>query len=166
TDIARFSDLRRLILDLRRRKIALAAEVPALVPTDTCGNGIEGFAGPHYARRLAEAINLWSGQAPAAFEAWMETYARITGTALPFFDLDVDFSRLDWVAATKELELFARERGVRFGLISIGAGSGDQQWTGVAEDRLATYEATTGLQPDDVIFQSWLDYPHHGLPAT
>src|SRR5262249_43691376 len=28
TDIARFSDLRRLILDLRRRKIALAAEVP------------------------------------------------------------------------------------------------------------------------------------------
>lgn len=225
TDIARFSDLRRLILDLRRRKIALAAEVPALVPTDTCGNGIEGFAGPRYARRLAEAIKaaggtlayvafdepfafghlyegpnacgwsaekiahdvaafvdelresfprvvagdiepLWSGQAPAAFEAWMETYARITGTALPFFDLDVDFSRLDWVAATKELELFARELGVRFGLISIGAGSGDQQWTGVAEDRLATYEATTGLQPDDVIFQSWLDYPHHVLPET
>jgi hypothetical protein len=131
-DIARFSDLRRLILDLRRRKIALAAEVPALVATDACGNGIEGFASPHYAVRLAQAIKaaggtlayvafdepfafghlydgpngcrwtpekiasdvaafvsdlheafphvvagdiepLWSGQEPAAFEAWLDT---------------------------------------------------------------------------------------------
>jgi hypothetical protein len=38
------TDFRRLLADLKRRKIALALEWPVLV-SSTCGNGIEGFGG-------------------------------------------------------------------------------------------------------------------------
>jgi hypothetical protein len=66
---------------------------------------------------------LWPWEPPATFEAWQDTYARVTGTRLPFFDLDVDFNRPDWVGEAKQLESFTRRRGTRFGLIYIGDGS-------------------------------------------
>jgi hypothetical protein len=54
--IATDGELRRMVVDLRRRKIALALETGPLDPTPDCGEGIEGFAtvasGLHMARRI------------------------------------------------------------------------------------------------------------------
>jgi hypothetical protein len=53
------SQLRRVVVNLRRRNIALALETGPLDPTPECGEGIEGFAtvasGLHMARRIKAA---------------------------------------------------------------------------------------------------------------
>ena len=54
--VATDAQLRRVVSDLRRRKIALALETGPLDPTAECGEGIEGFAtirsGVEMARRI------------------------------------------------------------------------------------------------------------------
>ena len=109
---------------------------------------------------------LWAGTDPGELEGWLETYARVTGKHLPFFDLDMDFSRADWLEATTRLQSFARSHGVRFGFIYIGDGSTDRRWSQTAENRFVAYELKSGLRPDRVIFQSWLDHPDRVLPET
>ncbi len=57
--VATDAQLRRVVSDLRRRKIALALETGPLDPTPECGEGIEGFAtvrsGLEMARRIKAA---------------------------------------------------------------------------------------------------------------
>jgi hypothetical protein len=224
-DGASFLQLRSVIRDLKRRRIALALELGPLQATADCGQGVEGFGGPssgvstvsrikvaggtlayialdepfffgslydganacHWtAERIAQQVAEYiravrtvfphivvgdieplAGRGdPGAYTRWMDTYAHVTGAELPFFDLDVDFNRFDWVQETAQLESAAQARGMRFGLIYIGAGATDLEWSRSAEDRIAKYELTSGLRPDDVIFQSWLDHPDRVLPET
>jgi hypothetical protein len=57
--VASKPQLRRVVVDLRRRGIALAIETGPLDPTAECGEGVEGFstvaAGVHMARRIKAA---------------------------------------------------------------------------------------------------------------
>jgi len=101
-------------------------------------------------------------------EKWVTIYRSVTGSYLPFFHLDLDFSQPDWPDAAKELETFARQRGIEFGIIYTGDHSdlSDGEWVAHAEERMVTYEAKTGGRPDHVIFQSWQDHPDHCLPET
>ena len=55
------SQLRRLVSDLKRRHIELAVEVGALVATEECGQGVEGFAGSNDAARVAAGITRAGG---------------------------------------------------------------------------------------------------------
>lgn len=109
---------------------------------------------------------LWAGVGPEVLEGWLDTYARVTGKPLPSFDLDMDFSRLEWPNDTARLESFAHSRGVRFGFIYIGEGASDREWSQTAEDRIFAYERKIGVRPDRRIFQSWLDRPDRVLPET
>ena len=54
------------------------------------------------------------------YKNWIAIYREVTGANLPFFHLDVDFGRRDWPEASKELEVFAREQGIEFGIIYAG----------------------------------------------
>jgi hypothetical protein len=98
---------------------------------------------------------------------WLDAYHDVTGSSLPFFHLDVGFLvRQDWPQAAKALEGAARARGVPFGLIYNGDGETDRDWAASAEQRFTTYEAQYQGQPDDVIFQSWVDHPDYVLPES
>ncbi len=111
---------------------------------------------------------LWAGVDPQQLVDWMDTYARVTGHRLPFFHLDLDFSRPDWPQDSHSLEDAARTRGIRFGLIYYGGynRATDREWTGAAEERFVDYEAKEAIRPDQVVFQSWEDRPDHVLPET
>ena len=225
SNFATSGQLRRIVVDLRRRKIALAVEALPLTSSEQCGNGVEGFSGPGELLRLVRAIKdaggridfvafdepfafghlydgpnacrwsseevaqklaayvrrlrrwfpkvvagdiepVWSGTDPRELEDWLDTYARVTGRALPFFDLDVDFSRFAWPQDAATLQSFAHSRGIKFGLIYIGEGGTDRRWSQRAEDRILAYEEEPGPRPDQAVFQSWVERPDRVLPET
>jgi len=225
-------ELKQVVEYLNRHGIAIAFEGGPLVPTETCGKGVEGFNGPEegliIARRIKEAGGIvrfvaldepfymasiysgpnachWpaekiAGQVASYIQAlesifpdvivgdieplppgsnadfpkadvdeykkWIEAWRAVIGSYPFFFHLDVGFPRLDWPQACKELENFARERAIRFGIIYIGdyGDSTDEEWVKRAEERAVRYEVQAEGRPDDVIFQSWYDRPDYVLP--
>ena len=109
-----------------------------------------------------------TGMQVGDLKEWVSTYRIVTGSDLPYFHLDLDFSHPDWPEAAKELETFTRGRGIEFGIIYTGDynDASDAEWVAHAEERMVTYEAKTGGRPDHVIFQSWQDHPDYCLPET
>jgi len=99
---------------------------------------------------------------------WLDAYRSTTGETLPFFHLDLDWSRQDWPAAARSIEAAARQRGIEFGIIYFGnpGDVSDAAWVAHAADRMAVYEGRTGGKPEHVIFQSWHDHPDRVLPET
>jgi hypothetical protein len=221
------AELRQMVADLNRRGIAIAFGDSPLVPTETCGRGVEGFFGPEEGLRIAHRIKeaggivrfvaldepfafgslysgpnachwpaervaqevttyvaaiksifpdvivgedepLWRDVDIEQYKNWLNVYRAVTGSNLAFFHLDVDFSRPDWPEAAKELESFARDRGIEFGIFYMGDADdvSDEEWVAHAEQRMVTYEARAGGQPDHVIFESWHDRPDRVLPET
>lgn len=105
----------------------------------------------------------------AELETWMEIYRSVSGDYFPFFHLDVDWQAADWPQRASMLEAYLRQRGIRFGMIYNGgfeADTADLTWLASAQDHMAIYEMQHKGRPDDVVFQSWNDYPHHVLPET
>jgi hypothetical protein len=103
---------------------------------------------------------------PNELKRWITTYARVTGSELSFFHLDVDSSRPGWAEAAMELEGFCRARGIPFGIVYAGQGDTGDAWSASAEDLFVTYEARTGARPDEVVFQSRRSVPDHVLPES
>jgi hypothetical protein len=99
-------------------------------------------------------------------ENWIDTYKAVTGTPLAFLHLDLDFTRDDWPQASKELEDFAHQRGVEFGIYYLGdwGDQSDEAWLSHAGERVKTYELVTGGRPDHIVFESWHDHPDRVLP--
>ncbi len=76
--------------------------------------------------------------------------------------------RDDWPEAVIELEKFADDRGVEFGLYYLGDGAdpSDETWLTHAGERVKTYELMAGGRPDHAVFESWHDHPDWSLPET
>ena len=221
------AELRQVVADLNRRGIAIAFGASPLVPTETCGRGVEGFFGPEEGLRIARRIKeaggivrfvaldepfafgslysgpnacrwpaervaqevatyvaaiksifpdiivgedepLWKDVDTEEYKNWLNVYRAVTGSNLAFFHLDLDFSRPDWPEAARELESFARDRGIEFGIFYMGDADdvSDEEWLAHAEERMVTYEARAGGRPDHIIFASWHDRPDRVLPET
>jgi hypothetical protein len=110
---------------------------------------------------------LWGGEDPQQLVDWMYSYKGSTGSRLGFFHLDLDYdNRPNWPQDAHGLEQAAHARGIPFGLIYIGGGSTDLDWTRTAEQRFVDYEAQAGFRPDQAILQSWEDHPDHALPES
>jgi hypothetical protein len=111
---------------------------------------------------------LWATMDVDDLKHWLDAYYSVTGSQLPFFHLDVDYTRPDWPEAAKELESFARERGIEFGIIYTGnwKDPSDEAWLANAGERVKTYELAYGGRPDHILFQSWHDHPDYVLPET
>jgi hypothetical protein len=111
---------------------------------------------------------LWAGVDPQEIIGWLDTYQAVTGEALPFLHLDLDFSRPDWPQAAKQIEEATKTRGVEFGIFYLGdAGDAtDAEWLNKAFERARRYELEAGGQPDHVIFASWHPRPDAVLPET
>jgi hypothetical protein len=220
------AQLRQVVADLKRRGIAIAFQAGPLSPT-TCGQGIEGFAGPEEGLRIARRIKQAGGTAtyvifdepfffaglydgpqacrwpaekvagevakyvdairtvfPQAvfgssepllttphvavddLKTWIDAYEAATGSPLAFLHLDLDFVRDDWPQAAVELEEFARDRGVEFGIYYLGdwGDPSDEVWLTHAGERVKTYELVAGGHPDHAVFESWHDHPDRVLP--
>ncbi len=111
---------------------------------------------------------LWQGVDVKELIDWLDAYKTVTSSNLPFIHLDLDFSRVDWPVAAKQLEDAARSRGIEFGIFYLGdAGDAtDAVWLNKAFERARIYELVTGGKPDHVKFESWVDRPDFLLPET
>lgn len=118
--------------------------------------------------RFGDTEPLTSAADAPRFEEWIDTYRRVVGEPLAFFHLDVSYYLPNWPALAKELEEFARSRGVPFGIIYFGEpiDASDAAWLARAQARFETYETAGGGAPDHALLQSWQDRPDRVLPET
>lgn len=114
-----------------------------------------------------EPLWSWKGEVDD-LKGWIDAYEAAAGRPLAFLHLDQDFTRPNWAQDTLELETYARDHGVEFGVIYLGDANAatDQAWLSAAGDRVLAYEGKAGGQPDHVLFQSWNDHPDRVLPET
>ena len=73
-----------------------------------------------------------------------------------------------WPHALADVARQTRGAGIRFGVIYKGEPSdvSDVAFTTAALTHADEVEAVLAGQPDDVILQSWENYPRHALPDT
>ncbi|MGJ4927600.1 hypothetical protein ACQR1I_20325 [Bradyrhizobium sp. HKCCYLS2038] len=96
---------------------------------------------------------------------WLEAFKRQAGVPISFIHLDVRWA-LNWKEPLLDLVRDARRFGVRVGVIYHGdplASSSEAVAAGLAKHE-AEVEIELGVRPDEVIFQSWLNYPEYALP--
>lgn len=112
--------------------------------------------------------NDWGGVGYGELKDWFETYRDVTGSYFDFFHLDVNYGDSQWAQKAKDLEGYAQERGIHFGVIYIGnfRMSSDRAWVDLVEQRIHHYEMVHGGNPDHVVIDSWQDRPNHLLPET
>jgi hypothetical protein len=117
---------------------------------------------------IGDVEPLWKTTDAAGIVGWIDDYTAATGSAFPYFHVDIDYSRADWARTALELEAAIRARGIAFGLHYIGdrADASDGAWLDRAATRYMRYEGTAGGRPDHVVFQSWHDHPNRLLPQT
>ncbi|MFN2214911.1 MAG: discoidin domain-containing protein [Anaerolineales bacterium] len=115
---------------------------------------------------IGDTKPLWGVIDVESYKNWLSTFRRVNGYDLAFFHLDVDFGRGDWAQAALELETFARELGIDFGIIyDVNPNvSSDEAWLTAAGEWAIMYELVANGQPDHVLFQSWHDHPTRTLP--
>jgi hypothetical protein len=102
------------------------------------------------------------------YEEWIDTYREVTGENLAFFHVDTSWGAVPrWPELLRELEQFARSRGIPFGVIYNGDGDDvtDDAWLSKAQQRFELYE-TEGGRPDAAVLQSWTDKPDRVLPES
>jgi hypothetical protein len=111
---------------------------------------------------------LWQDVNITEYERWMDAFQNVVGYPLPFFHLDVDWTRPDWPQAALQLEAYTKDHGVKFGIIYNGdiSDQTDHEWTSHAAERMVEYEVRHGGSPNQVLFQSWVDKPDCVLPET
>lgn len=99
---------------------------------------------------------------------WTDTYRRVTGENLAFFQTDIDWSE----ASMRNLGPLAaglRRRGIPLGVIfnaDASVSASDTGWTNSTLQHLAEIEGPLGIHPDQQIVWTWVAVPTHALPET
>ena len=100
---------------------------------------------------------------------WTQVYRQITGEKLSFFHADIVWTS-PWQQQLGAVKRVAHERGLKFGVIYDGGGTGKQEsdelWTQEAIQRFHAVEANAATAPDDAVFQTWARWPHKMLPES
>jgi hypothetical protein len=110
-----------------------------------------------------DSVDAWLGP----YQQWLDAWRAETGKPFAFFHFDVDWTS-DWKPSAAALARALRGRHIAVGQIYIGdadAGT-DASWIASAVQHAADVEIGVGLEPDQVIFQSWEPRPMHVLPET
>ena len=110
---------------------------------------------------------LTTGAQIEQYKEWIDAYRDTTGESLAFLQTDLWYTLPRWPQLVRELEVFARSRGVAFGVIYNGDGQdvSDKDWLGRAQRRFELHE-TEGGRPEHAVLQSWTDKPDRVLPET
>jgi hypothetical protein len=103
------------------------------------------------------------------FGIWFDTWRRLAGERLAFFQVDVDWTVPNWEAAVRAVRPVVERRGIPFGMVYNGflTDETDSAWMAAAENHFIDYEVRGGdAPPEQVDFQSWNPHPTHVLPET
>ena len=104
----------------------------------------------------------------ATFTLWLEAFREVNGYDLAFLHLDMDWSRQDWPLMVGEIVDFGGEFGVPTGMIYIGNSfdPSDEVNISVIGERALRLEDEFGVDPEHILFQSWVDRPDRVLPES
>jgi hypothetical protein len=98
---------------------------------------------------------------------WTQVYQQVVGQKLSFFHADVAWAS-PWQQQLAAVKLMAHARGMKFGVIYDGGGTGKQEsdelWTQEAIERFRMVESNPSTIPDHAVFQTWVRWPHRMLP--
>ena len=135
-----------------------AAAQVAIVRTifpDVIVGDIEGVSAEHMNPGYLDGLQAW-------FDAWQ----RVTGAPFAFFHADIN-RVTDWKPVITVLQIALKQRHIPFGVLNTGGDAiGDLAWVTAAKALYADYENRGGGIPEQVVFQSWMQYPRHLLPET
>jgi hypothetical protein len=98
---------------------------------------------------------------------WLDAWAKASGKPLAFLHMDTVWGT-PWHDDMREVASQTRKAGIRFGVIYKGDPSdlSDGAFTQDALQHADEVEGVLAGPPDDVILQSWENYPRHALPDT
>jgi len=99
--------------------------------------------------------------------AWLTAWRMASGRPIAFLHMDTGWGTA-WQDDMRDVAKQTRGAGVRFGAIYNGGPSdlSDESFTSDALEHADELESVLSGSPDDVILQSWEDYPRHALPDT
>jgi len=99
--------------------------------------------------------------------AWFDAWRKASGRPIAFLHIDTGWGTR-WQDDMRDVAKQTRAAGVRFGVIYNGSPSdlSDEAFTSDALEHADELESALSGAPDDVILQSWEDYPRHALPDT
>ena len=99
------------------------------------------------------------------YAAFAQMMRAATGQPLAFFHCDTAWQFPNWPRIIAALRQQTRAAGMRFGIIIGGSPEdrSDERWVQDGLQRLS-FLSNPATRPDDVIVQSWQDYPTRMLP--
>jgi len=98
---------------------------------------------------------------------WFSAWSKASGKPLAFLHMDTGWGT-NWTDDMRKVAKQVHESGIRFGVIYKGDpfDLSDDLFTGDALRHADEVETLLSGAPDDVILQSWENYPRHALPDT
>ena len=143
---------------------------------------------PDLARRVAQTVRPFLAAFPdievgdvegpqglALHSDWQREYREFKrvlegqlGRPLTYLHADVNFRHPGWGTATAGMARFARDSGMRFGVIydSDNDASSGQAWNANAKAAFDEMETLYGVVPDHAVFQTWSKLPARIFPET
>jgi len=102
----------------------------------------------------------------AQFPGWVASLSA-AGVRLAFLHQDVSWESA-WQVPLRDMAAAAAQAGIPFGVIANSSRQALSDATASSEMRanLRAAEQVLGGPPQDIVFQSWEDYPRHVLPAA
>ena len=114
-----------------------------------------------------ESVGHGRSPTPDEIAAWLEAYKRRTGKPIRFLHTDVTWGG-PWQAPLAAVARLCRAAGVPLGVIYKGDFSdlSNAAFTAHALREADEVEALLGGPPDQVVFQSWENFPRRALPES
>jgi hypothetical protein len=102
------------------------------------------------------------------FQSFAHEFALVTGRPLTFLQTDVSWRTPSFESALREISAFARQEGMKFGVIYNGDGGDDSgpAWVADAVRHFEWLETGGGVVPEQAIVASWDPQPTNVLPET
>ena len=99
--------------------------------------------------------------------AWIDAFAAANGAPLAFFHDDALITTGSWTTMISTFQSILRQRGIAYGFMVNGSGfSTDGTWVTAAKARTQTYRALGLPTPEQIIVQTWNQWPRATLPET
>jgi len=141
-------------------------------PADRIAHGVDAYIQAMQARFpqvvVGDTEPFAGTTTPEEYRDWLTTFREMAGYDLAFFHMDLDWSRSDWSQEALRMEGYGHDLGIPVGIIYIGnaADPDDATYVAISGERIRRHQFEDGGQPDQILFQSWVDHPDHVLPES
>jgi hypothetical protein len=99
---------------------------------------------------------------------WVRTFGQTVGSPLSVLHIDVGWNAEGHETAIEAAVSAGKANGLKLGVIYNGNDNAqsDLEWLAGAKAHIAFVEKTLSIQPEHVVFQSWVRYPTQTMPET